>query len=264
VSSRRRWLQVTLSATILLAPLTAFAQDRGRVWHVGFLSPRRHLGSSEADYYGAFPRGLRELGYVEGKNLVIEWRFADGKYERLPQLAGDMVRSKVDVIVADGTPAVLAAQKATQTIPIVFPSAGDPVGNGLVKSLARPAGNTTGISLLAGDSIVNKQLEMLLAISPRLSRVAVLFNPDNAYSRIVLEKLRVAAGHSNVRILPVEARSPEDVETGFDLMARENVGGSSGSQTLFSSKRIAASRNSAAGIGSPVWDRVTAIRPAAV
>ena len=155
---------------------------KARVWRVGFLTQRRRPDSIDADFIGAFPRGMRELGYVEGKNLVIEWRFADGKSERLPDLAAELVRLKVDVIVTGSSQAISAAQKATTTIPIVMATTGDPVGSGFVKSLARPGGNITGLSNLSSD-IGTKHLELLLGMVPKLSRVAVLVNPANPAHR---------------------------------------------------------------------------------
>ena len=136
-----------LAALLLLSSRWTAAQAPGKVWHVGFLASRGRPASLDEDMYGQFPQGLRELGYVEGKNVVIEWRFADGKYERLPGLAAELVKLKVDVIVTEGPPGILAAQKATDSIPIVFPTAGDPVASHLVESLAHPGGHTTGISI---------------------------------------------------------------------------------------------------------------------
>ena len=160
------------------SPLSSLAQPAAKVWRVGFLASR-HVDFVDSDYYyGPFRQGMRELGYVEGKNLVIEWRSAEGNIERLPGLATELVNLKVDVIVAAGTAATRAAQKATTTIPIVMGGVGDPVGSGLVKSLARPAGNITGLANMTGD-VSLKQLEMLLDMVPRLSRVALLVNPSN-------------------------------------------------------------------------------------
>jgi putative ABC transport system substrate-binding protein len=149
------------------APLASFAQQQGKVWRVGFLTQRRRPESIDADFIGGFPRGMRELGYVEGKNLVIEWRFADGKFERLQDLAAELVRLKVDVIVSGSSQAIGALQKATSTIPIVMATSGDPVGSGFVASLARPGGNITGLSNLFGD-MSPKQLELLLSMAPKL------------------------------------------------------------------------------------------------
>lgn len=165
---------------------------------------------------------MRELGYFEGKNLQIEWRFADGKYERLPDQATDLVRQKVDVIVTDGTPGTLAAQKATMVIPIVMGGAGDPVGDGLVKSLARPGGNTTGLSNLASD-LGSKHMQMLLDLNPKLSRAAVLMNPGNSSHITILKNVQGAALKPRVRILPVEARNFQEIEQAFFVMTREQA-----------------------------------------
>ncbi len=166
---------------------------------------------------------MRELGYVEGKNLVIEWRFAEGKAERLPGLAADLLRLKVDVFVTQGSPAASAAQKATATIPIVMGSAGDPVGGGLVKSLARPGGNITEFSNLNVD-IGPKRLEMLLSMVPKLSRVAILLSPTNPGHATNLKTVQAAAQTSGVKILPVEARTPQEIENAFSTMTREHAG----------------------------------------
>ena len=147
------------------------------MWRVGFLTQRRRPDSIDGDFIGAFPREMRELGYVEGKNLVIEWRF-DDRSERLPELAAELVRLKLDVIVSGSSQAISALQKATTTIPIVMATSGDPIGSGFVKSLARPGGNITGFSNRTSD-IGTKQLELLLGMVPKLSRVAVLVNPVN-------------------------------------------------------------------------------------
>ncbi len=221
----RRSLAATLCAHALVfaLPLAASGQDRGRVWRVGFLSPRRHLIPPEADYYDQFSRGMEELAYVDGKNLKIEWRYAEGDYARLPALAAQLVKLPVDVIIADGTAAVQAAQGATRSIPIVFPSAGDPVGNGLVKSLAHPGGNTTGISLLAGESVVNKQLEILRTILPRVSRIAVIYNPDNAFGRMVLSSLRTMEPEPGVQIVAIATRSAQEIEGGFERIRKERA-----------------------------------------
>ena len=166
---------------------------------------------------------MRELGYVEGKNLVIEWRFADGIAERLPELAAELVRLKMDVIVSGSSQAIGALQKATSTIPIVMATSGDPIGSGFVKSLARPGGNITGLSNLFGD-ISPKQLELLLAIAPKLSRVAVLVNPVNSSYAPILKNAQSAARRVNVRILPLEARTEAEIVNAFSLMAREKAG----------------------------------------
>ena len=219
----RRKLVITLGAGALVAPLGSFGQQQGNVWRVGILSARRRPASLDLDYYGAFPRRMSELGYVEGRNLIIEWRFADGEYERLPGMAEELVKLKVDVILALGPPGAVAAQKATTTIPIVFVVSTDPVAAGLVKSLARPGGNITGLSNLAGD-LSPKHLEMLAMLVPKLSRVAILFNPANSAHAGVVKNLQGAAQKAGIKALPVTAQTPPEIETAFSTMVRERAG----------------------------------------
>ena len=152
----RRELLIALGAGALSSPLASLAQHSGKVWRVGFLA-QRHVDFVDADFiYGPFTQGLRELGYVEGKNLVIEWRSAEGKVERLPELAAELVRLKLDVLATQGTPAAQAAQIAATAIPIVILGVADPVGSGLVKSLARPGGNSTGLASMGVELGPNK------------------------------------------------------------------------------------------------------------
>src|SRR5215218_7650843 len=157
--NNRRKLVIGLGAGALAAPLVSFAQPQTKAWRIGFLSARSRPVSLELSDYGAFSSRLRELGYVEGKNLVIEWRFADGQYERLAGLVAELLRLKVDLIIAAGPPPIIAAQKATSTIPIVLVSSVDPVEAGFVKSLSRPGVNITGISNLSGE-VSPKQLDL--------------------------------------------------------------------------------------------------------
>jgi putative tryptophan/tyrosine transport system substrate-binding protein len=219
----RRKLIVALGAGALAAPFSSIAQQQRKIWRIGFLSARRRPVSLDTGDYGAFPTGMRDLGYVEGKNLVIEWRFADGKYEGLPNLAAELVRLKVDVIVAAGPPVIIVAQKATTTIPIVIVTSIDPVDAGFVKSLALPGGNITGISNLSGE-VGPKHLEMLLTIVPKLARVAVLVNPANPAHATMLKAVQAAAQKVSVKVLPAEARTPQDIETAFSVMTKENAG----------------------------------------
>jgi len=163
---------------------------------------------------------MRELGYVEGKNLVIDWRFADGMLERLPGLAAELVQLKVDVIVAGGSPAISAAQKATTTIPVVMTSAGDPVRSGFVKSLARPGGNITGLSNMSAD-IGPKLLDMVRSVVPKLSRVAML-TPSTTYGAIY-KSVQAAAQKAGVKTLMAEASTPQEIENAFYTMAREKA-----------------------------------------
>ena len=219
--NKRRKLVIALGASALAAPFGSFAQQPGKVWRIGFLSPAS--ASGYANRVEALRAGLRELGYVEGKNLVIEWRFADGKYERLPGLAAELVQLKMDVIVTVTTPATSAAQKATTTLPIVMGNVSDPVGAGIVKSLAHPGGNITGLSNIATD-ISPKLLEMLHSMAPKLSRVVVLVNPNNSYHTTALKDVQAAAQRTGVTILSLDARTPQEIEKAFSAMAREKAG----------------------------------------
>jgi putative ABC transport system substrate-binding protein len=221
--NNRRKLLVALGASALTTPLRSFAQQQGKVWRIGYLSQTVRPASSDSGTFGVFWRGMRDLGYVEGKNLVIESRFADGRVERIPGLAAELVQLKVDLILAgDGTPATSAAQKATATIPIVM-STGDPVGSGFIKSLAHPGGNITGVSNLSGD-MGPKHLEMLASMVPKLSRVAVILDPSNSSHPPLIKSIVAAAQKVGVKILPVEARSAKEIENAFSIMVKERAG----------------------------------------
>jgi putative ABC transport system substrate-binding protein len=200
------------------APFTAEAQQAAKVARIGFLSGSLANGPHLPE---AFRQGLRDLGYIEGRDVVIEYRDAEGKYERLPALAAELVALKVDVIVAGGaTSSALAAKQATKTIPIVFASAIDPVTDGLVASLARPGGNVTGLSALSPE-LVGKRLELLKRAVPGVSRVAVLWQPGAAGERTVkdiLKEAEVAARALGVRLQFVEARGPADIDRAFSDM----------------------------------------------
>jgi putative ABC transport system substrate-binding protein len=163
---------------------------------------------------------MRELGYIEGGNLVVDWRFADGKIERLPDLAKELVELKASVIVTAGSPATHAAQKATTTIPIVMGNGSDPVLEGFVNSLAHPGGNITGLTNIARD-IGPKHLEMLLNMAPKLSRVAVLQNPANVSHAALLKNIQAAAQKTGATIQPVEARNPQEITNAFATMSKE-------------------------------------------
>jgi putative ABC transport system substrate-binding protein len=212
---------VTLA--LLAAPLAAGAQEAGRVYRIGILGNVPLTDPEGANLWGAFIQGLGELGYVEGQNITIEHRSSGGQYERLPDLAADLVRLKVDVIVAAATQNVAAAKHATRTIPIVMTGAADPVGSGLVASLARPGGNVTGLSSLSPE-IVGKQLELLKQIVPRVSRVAVLWNPTNPGHPLLLREAKVAAQPLGVQLQLLEARGPDDLGGAFAVMTKERAG----------------------------------------
>jgi len=196
------------------APLAAEAQQAGKVYHVGYLS-------TPTD---AFLRKLRELGWVEGQNLVIEYRWAEGNVERLPALAAELVRLKVDVIVAPAGSAALAAKNATSSIPIVMMAPNDPVEMGLVASLRRPGGNITGTAYTPGPAIFGKQLQILKETVPNASRVAILSNPaDPSFALQVMREVEAAAQSLRIRLQHVEARGPEEFEGAFAAMARERA-----------------------------------------
>jgi putative tryptophan/tyrosine transport system substrate-binding protein len=175
---RRRFLLTSLAVAVAV-PLAAEAQQAAKIPRIGYLGTNRAASPHLAE---AFRQGLRDLGYVEGRNVVIEYRDAEGKLERLPALAPELVALKVDVIVAPGTPQALAAKQATRTIPIIFTAAGDPVTDGLVTSLARPGGNVTGLATLSPE-LVGKNLEQLKQAVPGVSGVAVLWQPGGLGER---------------------------------------------------------------------------------
>lgn len=217
---RRREFVTLLGATVVAWPLASFAQQQGKVPRIGFLISETLSG--QASRIEALRAGLRELGYVEGKSIVIEFRPADGNYDRLPELAAELVRLKVDVLVAFGGKAVLAAKGATTTIPIVVPSSGDPVLMGIVNSLSRPGGNVTG-SAMFGPEISAKWLELMKEAAPRVARVAVLVNPINPSSRLTLEAMLATAKSLKLELRSFEVRSSEEFNGAFAAMAKGRI-----------------------------------------
>ena len=219
---RRTFLAGT-GVALLAAPFAAEAQQAAKIARIGYLS---HNRAANPHTHEAFRQGLRDLGYVEGRNVVIEYRDAEGKFERLPALAAELVALKVDVIVAPATAGALAAKHATRTLPIVFAVAADPVTSGLVTSLARPGGNVTGLSILAPE-LVGKNLELLTQGVPGVSRVAVLRQPGVLGERTekdMLKEAEVAARALGVRPQFVEARGPDDFDRAFSEMIRAHAG----------------------------------------
>ncbi len=201
-----------LATFFLTTASLAHAQQPKKIPRVGHLAaPPPSAISSRIE---AFRQGLRELGYVEGKNIVIEWRSSEGKADRLPGLATELVRLKVDVIVTSGPPATRAAKEATSTIPIVMALDNDPVGSGVVASLARPGGNITGLSTLAPE-LSGKQLELLKEIVPKLSRVAVFGTSTNPGNAQMLREVELAAGAFGVKLQFLDILGPKDIETAF-------------------------------------------------
>ena len=223
-------LALIRSATVVMLSLlsvslgTAAAQPEGNVPRVGYLTPFSVSDPGGSRFLEAFRQGLRELGYVEGQNIAIESRSAEGKDERLPALAADLVRSKVHVIVAVSGAATQAAQLMTRTIPIVMSEANDPVGSGLVASLARPGGNVTGLTIMSPD-LVAKRLALLKEVVPKVSRMAVLRNPDNPANAAMSQEAEVAARALGVRLQILEVRNPQEIEVAFAAMLRERAGG---------------------------------------
>src|SRR5215469_7562329 len=221
----RRYLSIVVAALglLLTAPLAADAQQAGKVPRIGFLSLTSP--SDRPPLLDAFRQGLREVGWVEGQNIVIDYRYAEDRVDRLPDLAAELVRLKVDLIVASaGTQVATAAKNATETIPIVMIFVRDPVGTGLIKSLARPGGNVTGTSGSAGLEWVAKQLELLKETVPKIRRVAILSNPDNAYHQLAIREVNIAARSLGVQLQLLEARGPKEFDGAFAAMAKERVG----------------------------------------
>src|SRR5215831_14595478 len=215
----RRRFMAAIAGGLLAAPLVAEAQQAAKVARIGFLSLNV---SASPQVLEPFLQGLRDFGYFEGRNLVIEYRDAEGKPERLSALAAELLALKVDVIFASGTPHALAAKQATTTVPIVFTGVTDPVTDGLVTSLARPGGNVTGLSFL-GLELVGKRVELLKQAVPGVTRDAILRQPGGQGERTetdILKAAEVAARALGVRLQFVEARGPTDLDRAFSDMTR--------------------------------------------
>ena len=221
-------MKVTLYAVtavvlvLLTVPLAAGAPPAGKVWRIGVLGGRQAVASAESPGGASFRQGLRALGYVEGQNIVIEWRSSGGQVERLPDLATELVRLKVNVIVATDNPAVAAAQRTTSTIPIVMVQAMDPVRTGFVDSLARPGGNTTGLTV-QGTDVQGKALPLLKEAVPTISRVAVLWDATEPGRRVQTTEAEEAAHALGLEVHLLGMRSPAELESLFTVMARERV-----------------------------------------
>jgi putative ABC transport system substrate-binding protein len=219
-SRARRWaLRALLVACCGVAFATEVAAQQ-KVWRIGFLAS----GSSSTPNLDGFRQGMQELGLVEGRNYVIQGRFAEGRYDRLQGLASELVRANVDVIVAGTTPSVQAARQASASIPVVMVAVPDPVGEGFATSLSRPGGNITGLSNI-GTEVSSKHVELLQAVLPRLSRVAVLINPLNPSDALILEQVQGVAYGRGMKVTPVEASTATQIEAGLAAMARDRVEG---------------------------------------
>ncbi|HTL76417.1 MAG TPA: ABC transporter substrate-binding protein [Casimicrobiaceae bacterium] len=217
---RRRF--IGFAAAILLArPLRAGAQSTARAHRIGFLG--NSTAALEANLVGPFRDGLRELGYVEGRNLAIEYRWAEGNYKRFPKLVDELLAAGVEIIVTAGTPAAQAVERATKTVPLVMVAVGDPVGTQLVASLAHPGGNATGLTSIAPD-LEGKRLELLTQVAPRLSTVAVLWNPDNAFHAGAERQAHEAAHVLHLDLVSVQVRSARDFDAAFDAIVSRGAG----------------------------------------
>ena len=224
--NNRRKLIVALGAGAFAAPFGAFAQQQGKVWRVGFLALPGQPADLDSHYYGAFRHGMRELGYVEGKNLIIEWRWAGGEIKRLDALAAELVQLNLDLIATAGNDAAIAAKKATGTIPIVMATSADPVDNGLVASSARPGGNMTGLSDM-GSELAPKRLQLLLSMTStatrKASRVAVLVAAGSTSNAKGLAGLLAAGATLGVTILPFTVGTPGEIEAAFSSMRQQKA-----------------------------------------
>jgi putative tryptophan/tyrosine transport system substrate-binding protein len=217
---RKEVIGFALCAMLFALSVSAEAQQPKKIPRIGYLSAVSR--STNATRVEAFRQGLSELGYVEGKNIVIEWRYAEGKLDRVPALAAELVRLKVDVIVTSGQASTRPANEATSTIPIVMAQDPDPVGAGFIGNLARPGGNITGLSSLSPE-LSGKRLELLKATVPRLSRVAVLGTSTSPGNAQALRETELAAGALTVKLQYLDVRGPKDIETAFRAASKERA-----------------------------------------
>jgi putative ABC transport system substrate-binding protein len=212
---RRREVITLLGGAVVAWPLAARAQQAGKLPTIGFLGPNTRSAASE--WVVALVQRLRELGWMEGRTITIEYRWAEGREERFPEIAAELVRLKVELIVTSGTPAVMASKKATSVIPIVFATAGDPVGSGLVASLARPGGNVTGLATLANE-LAGKRLELLREVVPGLRRLAIMGNVGNPFTVLELGDVQAAARTLGLEVVMLEIRRAQDLAPAFEAL----------------------------------------------
>lgn len=211
-----------LAAVVLVAvAVIAEAQQPKKVPRIGFLSV---TSSGQDPRLEAFRQGLREMGYVEGKNFTLEYRSAEGKFDRLPALAAELIRLNVDVIVTQGTPAAAAAKNTTSTIPIIVSGGTDPVATGLVSSLARPGGNITGVTIM-NEELAGKRLELLKETSPKVSRIGVLWNSPNPGAAVVFKQTQSAAQELRLSLQSLEVQTVNDLQGAFEAATRSGVNG---------------------------------------
>src|SRR3989338_2436488 len=209
------------AAAILVSVHLADAQQTKKVPRIGFLG--NSTAALEVNLVGPFRDGLRDLGYVEGQNILIEYRWAEGKYERFPALIAELIASKVDVIVTAGTPATQAYQKARTSIPLVMVAVCDPVGTGIVASLNRPGGNITGLTSISPE-LEGKRIELLREVVPKLSHIAVMWNPVSPFQVIAEKEVQAAATVLRMKVLSLGIRAPEELDNAFAAILRERPG----------------------------------------
>src|SRR5436190_4837129 len=219
---RRRDFIIFLAGAMAAWPIATHAQQKAMPV-IGVLNTGSP-GPSSAPFIAAFLKGLGEAGYVEGQNVTIEYRWAEGHYDRLPALAADLVGRKVDLIMASTPPSALAAKSATSTIPIVFRHGGDPVKDGLVTNLARPGGNLTGVSQLGDEGLTAKRLELLCELVPRAGVIALLVNPNNSTAERVIQEVQQAAPTKGVQLHVLKASSENEINTAFASLAQLHAG----------------------------------------
>ena len=214
---RRTFIGV-VAGRLLAVPLAAEAQPAGRVYRIGFLG--NSMAALEANLVGPFREGLRDLGYVEGRNVLIEYRWAEGKYDRFPALIGELLALKVAVIVTAGTPATLAVKKATTSVPLVMLAVGDPVGTGIVPSLSHPGGNITGLTAISTEMDA-KRLELLREVVPSVSYIALLWNAGSPLQVLAEKQVQAAAQVLRMRVLSLGVKTEEEIKSALAVMARE-------------------------------------------
>jgi putative ABC transport system substrate-binding protein len=218
---KKAGVPILVVVVLLTLAVIAEAQQPGKIPRIGFLG--NSTPALEENLVGPFRDGLRDLDYVEGKNILIEYRWAGGKYDRFPALISELIAQKVDMIVTAGTPASLAVKKAAPSIPLVMLAVGDPIGTGLIESLAHPGGNVTGLTAIAAD-LEGKRLELLREVIPRLSHVAVFWNPANPFQVISEKEVQTAARAFKMKVLSLGVQAPEQFDKAFATIRRERPG----------------------------------------
>ena len=233
---RRREFITLVGFSAVACPIGALAQQTSKVWRVGMLETTSE--TLNAPNINALRRGLQDLGYVEGQNLIIEYRSGEGRIERFSELAAELVRLKVDVLVTRGTPAALAAKNATTTIPIVMAAIGEPVGTGMVGSLAKPGGNVTGLSAFVNE-LAAKRIEIMREIVPKISRMAMIDNMGNASVPAAWDEMKKATLAFGLQPLLYDVRKPEDIGAAFDAAIAQRVDALTvGNDSVFIASRL--------------------------